>query len=662
MSDELNVINEDEKSGRGLRKVYVTAGVVGVIMLILVSALTIASPGDDASSTGACHSESCHLLGDQLNATVNAAEQPCANFYRFVCSGRPRNVTPVRDKWETVREAFYKVESNPRIPFKGQTEAQKFLTFYLSCYRSLAPGSSSIKNLKRFLHYFDFPWPKVHVNTLHAFDLLIRMELDFNIGAFFRFGISLKRKNAWDFSLKPPKPSNFLYSSTRKEKYRRYLDKVVKMMGGGIKHSGTVDAIIQMESDLFELAVLERKQRVHIKNLALLTKVVTPQVWMETFSKYYILSQFLGNHTMVITSPEYFRRLFSALAKKEGALYLGWRLLRFGGCFTNEIRALEETNQMSVDTCSHPVYDPRDFCKDYASRMMLPQYLAFLTEALTSRQEISGVSVIVENVHREIIKGLSLNPWLDNATRTVALSKLNSIEIALPVIGEKRNKSTFSVPDMGADFLGNWVRVVPEAGFPARDYQIDEAIKRLYDDDIQYNAQSNTLHVPIGSMKLPFHATDLPASATYASCGRVVAHELLHSLDDDGHWWSEEFTEIHNARAACYVRLYEMIGNVTNSTTQEDVIDSAAVRYAYAAFKAALPLDRVSNTLGGLEPFNAEQTFFITYCYSFCDQQHGEGAMEYRCNIPLMNMEEFAHAFSCGPKDAMNPSQKCYFW
>lgn len=709
MSDELNVINDEDKRSLGItkNKMYVTAGAVGacIVVLMLLSLASIGSKrsGDELgfgnsliNVAGTCRSSSCNQLSSKLNESISANDTPCQNFYRYVCSGKQREHvvtqrqtalegTTFGEAWvaEKLKEAFRKVEANPKIPIRSQSDAQKFLTFYLSCYHSLAPGTRSVKSIKHYLHNFNFTWPKVKISEISSFDLLVRMELDFNIGAFFRFGISLKRQNAWDFTLKPPKISKFIFSPTRKENYKRYLEKVVRTMGGGLKHGSIVEAIAKIEEELFELAVMEKKQRVHLKNLSLLTPTISPQTWMDTFSKYFVLSKFLENHTMVITSPEYFRKLFNSLSKKEGALYLGWRMFRFGSCFTNEFRALEESVDMNVDSCSHPVSDAREFCREYASKTMLPQMIAFATESLTSREEVRAVVDIVDNVKREIMKGLHLNPWLDNSTKVIATQKIQRARLVLPEIGFRLENATIpTFPDLGADFLENWVRVVPRAGFPARDYEIEEAVRKFYDDHVKYDVYGNELHLPIGSTKGPLYSAELPVSAIYAVLGRIIAHELLHGLDAQGRdidsngqalaWWSEDFVDTYNAKAACYVNLYENVSNYTNNTIQEDVIDNAAVRYAYAAFKTALPTDKVANVLGGLTNFTPDQTFFVTYCHNFCEKttDHPEahaGWTKYseaqnRCNGPLMNMEEFAHAFSCNPQDPMNPIKKCYLW
>lgn len=706
MSDELNVINEEEK-GRGVtkNKMYVTAGAVGacVVVLMLLSVASVGSKrGNDEMGfasrqinvAGTCRSHACNQLSTKLNETMSLQEAPCQNFYRFVCSGKRENVAAQTRaaaaegtfgaSWvsDTLKESFRKVEANPKIPVRLQTEAQKFLTFYLSCYHSMAPGSRSVRSLKHYMHMFNYSWPKVKIHEKDSFDLLVRMELDFNIGAFFRFGISLKRQNAWDFTLKPPKISKFMFAPTRKENYRKYLEKVVKAMGGGLKHGSIVESIAKFEEELFELAVMERKQRVHLKNLSLLTPTIGPEVWMETFSKYFVLSKFLDNHTMLITSPEYFRKLFNSLSKKDGALYLGWRIFRFGSCFTHEFRALEESLEMNVDACSHPVSDAREFCKEYASKMMLPQMVAFATESLTSKEEVRSVVDIADTVKTEILKGLNINPVLDNSTKLTAMQKVRHTRLLLPQIGFRaENSSATAFPDLGADFLENWVHVVPRAGFPAREYEVEEAVKKLYENRVKYDVYGNELHLPVASTKGPLYSADLPGSTIYAVLGRVIAHELLHGLDALGRevnngesklWWTEEFSESYNAKAACYANQYENASNYTNSTLQEDIIDNAALRYAYAAFKAALPSDRVANVLGGLSTFNPDQTFFITYCHNFCEgtadhpEAHG-GSTKHseahsRCNMPLMNMEEFAHAFSCSLQDPMNPAKKCTLW
>lgn len=703
MSDELPVIEED-KPRRNLNKIYITAGILGgcILVLFMTSGVAVGShvtkgngsSGRGAASTslnvnGVCRSRPCHVLGERLNISLSSSEQPCSNFYRFVCGGRNSSrpsgadTLGIDEKWtdNALHKAFHKVGNNPQVPVKGQTEAQKFLAFYLSCCHSLAPRAHNVKSLRRFLQFFNFSWPKVRVNQPHAFDLLVRMELEYNTGAFFRFGISLKRVNAWDFTLKPPKMSKFVYSPSRKESYTNYVDKVVKLMYRGMKHSSMANAISSMEEELFQLAVMQDKQRISVHSLNQLTPTIPPVVWMKTFGKYFALSKFFENHTILVRSPQYFRLLFNSLSKKEGALYLGWRIVRHAGCFTHQLRALEEATQLNVDSCSQPLRKTRSFCRLYASRMMMPQFLAFTTESLTNRDQVQSVRTIVENVQRSISTGISLNPWLDDTTRTAALQKLNNIRHVFPEIGVA-NESRLMFPDMGPDFLQNWARVAPNANIQPSDTAVGDAVKRLYQDHVRYDAFNNELHIPVSSTKLPFSSSELASSANYALLGRIVAHEILHSLDAQGRnvdgtgrstlWWSKNFTDVYNARAACYEGRHVGVRNYTKATTVEDIMDSAAVRYAYGAYKTAPLRDKLGGVLEGLEGFNAQQTFFVSYCYRFCDDSpdyvgaHG-GTAEYserenRCNLPLINMEEFSHAFSCTPKDPMDPSHRCYLW
>ncbi|KAK8783738.1 hypothetical protein V5799_009894 [Amblyomma americanum] len=68
--------------------------------------------------------------------------------------------------------------------------------------------------------------------------------------------------------------------------------------------------------------------------------------------------------------------------------------------------------------------------------------------------------------------------------------------------------------------------------------------------------------------------------------------------------------------------------------------------------------------------------FFISSCYKWCTVEaamHGRSAgpadeadtikfyspMHMRCNVPLMNMPEFAEHFRCAPGTVMNPSARC---
>ncbi|KAL1423728.1 hypothetical protein MTO96_020795 [Rhipicephalus appendiculatus] len=150
MSDELNVINDEDK-GRGVtkNKMYVTAGAVGACVVVLML-LSVASIGSKKANdemgfvnrqinvAGTCRSQACEQLSTKLNESLSPKEAPCQNFYRFVCSGKQNSVVAQRQtalqessfgsSWviETIKESFRKVESNPKIPVRSQTDAQKF--------------------------------------------------------------------------------------------------------------------------------------------------------------------------------------------------------------------------------------------------------------------------------------------------------------------------------------------------------------------------------------------------------------------------------------------------------------------------------------------------------------------------------------------------------
>ncbi|XP_064480602.1 endothelin-converting enzyme 1-like [Ornithodoros turicata] len=672
MSDELHVLHDEDKPGRNLNKIYFTVGVLSGCILVLFStcAVAISSHVAPNASTlnvnGTCHTHPCHLLRQRLNASLNPSQQPCTNFYRFVCSRNGSDQLAGQmafdQIWteEALHKAFHKVDDNPWMPSTGQTDAQKFAAFYLSCCRILSPHAHNVKSLKQFLRFFNFSWPKVRANQTQAFDLIVRMELQYNMGVFFRFGISLKRANAWDFTLKPPRMSKFIYSPTRKEKYVMYLDKLVKLMSRAKRHVSIVDSILRMEEELYQLALLQDKQRVDIRNLASLTPGIGPGMWIETFGKYFALSKFFTNHTVVIRSSRYFQALFSSLSHKEGALYLGWRVARFAGCFTHQVRTLEEAVQLNFDSCSQPIHKPKHFCRAVASKLMLPQLVAFATSALTSQEEVQGVHTIVENVRKSIVNGITLNPWLDNQTKIMGLEKLKKIRYLFP---EMDNTTVTELPDMGPDFLQNWIHVAARGS--AGNINVEGRIKRLYQEQVHFDIFKNQLHVPVSATKLPLYSDQLPASANYGRLGQLVANGILRSLDAQGKavdergrknlWWSQNFTNIYKGRRACFARSYNATSKSNKANIVEDVINSAAIRYAYSAYKAVE--DKTDGAI--LEGFSADQTFFLSYCHAFCDNvKDGEN----RCNKPLANTEEFSRAFVCRPNDPMSPSDRCYLW
>lgn len=97
----------------------------------------------------------------------------------------------------------------------------------------------------------------------------------------------------------------------------------------------------------------------------------------------------------------------------------------------------------------------------------------------------------------------------------------------------------------------------------------------------------------------------------------------------------------------------------------ENLADFVGAIEAYEAFRS-LPADERDVVVPGVS-YSPDQQFFVSRCSNWCgyeplrpDDRYVDN--KFRCNVPMMNMPEFASAFNCPLNSKMNPEQKCSFW
>jgi neprilysin len=121
----------------------------------------------------------------------------------------------------------------------------------------------------------------------------------------------------------------------------------------------------------------------------------------------------------------------------------------------------------------------------------------------------------------------------------------------------------------------------------------------------------------------------------YASIGYVIGHEIIHGFDDMGRlydnignindWWHPETAIAFTEKKKCII---EQFGNYKDESTNltlngingqgENMADTAGLKLAYRAYKAAVEKLQINDpTLPGL-PFTPEQLFWLTSAQTWC--------------------------------------------
>jgi putative endopeptidase len=280
--------------------------------------------------------------------------------------------------------------------------------------------------------------------------------------------------------------------------------------------------------------------------------------------------------------------------------------------------------------------------------------------------------------------------WMSPETKQQALTKLHGIRNKIGYPDKWRDYSSVNI--VRGDFLGDIERCaefehrrdIAKVGKPVDHGEWDISPVTV---DAYYNPQMNDINFPAGVLQPPLYDAKLDDAPNYGDTGGTIGHELTHGFDDEGsqfdatgnlkNWWTKEDREKFEKRTKCVSDQYSKYVVVEDVhingllTMGEDVADLGGEILAYIAWKDAAKDDNLQ-PVDGLTP---EQRFFIGFAQWDCANERPEdlrvraqtdphSPAEYRINGVVVNMPEFAKAFSCRAGQPMTklPETVCRVW
>jgi len=293
----------------------------------------------------------------------------------------------------------------------------------------------------------------------------------------------------------------------------------------------------------------------------------------------------------------------------------------------------------------------------------------------------------IEAAMGERIRGLD---WMSPETKQQALAKLANIRNKIGYPDKWRDYSSLTITH--DDFAGNIQRGaefeqhrdISKIGQPVDHGEWDISPATV---DAYYNPQMNDINFPAGVLQPPLYDPKMDDAPNYGDTGGTIGHELTHGFDDQGsqfdakgnlkNWWTKDDREKFDARTKCVADQYSryvMVDDVHINgelTLGENVADLGGEILALMAWKDATK-DKKLQPIDGLTP---EQRFFVGFAQWDCANMRDEdlrvramtdphSSAQYRINGVVVNMPEFAHAFSCKAGQPMvKPSDKvCKVW
>ncbi|HLT38497.1 MAG TPA: M13 family metallopeptidase, partial [Enhygromyxa sp.] len=297
---------------------------------------------------------------------------------------------------------------------------------------------------------------------------------------------------------------------------------------------------------------------------------------------------------------------------------------------------------------------------------------------------------MIERINAAMEASFPKLAWMDETTRGRAKQKIAAMKrkIGYPDSWRDYADVQFTATDHLANVLAEKTahhkREVGKIGQPVdkAEWLMPAPLVNAY-----YNPTNNEIAFPAGILQPPFFDAEQPMVMNFGGIGAVAGHELTHGFDDEGRkydatgrltqWWEPQVAEAFEQRVACVVGQYDryqaMPGKHVNGelTAGENIADIGGVKEAYFAYQAW------AAERGGdpavVEGMSNEQVFFVAWAQNWCQHitepalerrletdPHSPG--EFRAIGPLVNLPEFAAAFSCAEGTAMNPVDRCEIW
>ena len=314
---------------------------------------------------------------------------------------------------------------------------------------------------------------------------------------------------------------------------------------------------------------------------------------------------------------------------------------------------------------------------------------AFVRKVFTPELKKSTLAM-VDGIEAAMESRLKALDWMSAETKKQALTKLHGIRNKIGYPDKWRDYSSIRVER--GDFEGN-VRRAAAFEFGRQLAKIGKPVDRgewgMTPPTVNayFDPQMNDINFPAGVLQPPLYDAKMDDAPNYGNTGGTIGHELTHGFDDEGRqydahgnlkdWWTKDDAEKFAARAKCVSDQYGAYVAVddlrvkSDLTLGEDVADLGGEILGYAAWKEAVK----GRKLGDRDGLTPDQRFFVGFAQWACENARPEQEREwaltnphsparYRINGVVVNMPEFARAFSCKAGAPMTkPAAKtCAVW
>ncbi|XP_075559866.1 neprilysin-1-like [Dermacentor variabilis] len=629
-----------------------------------------------------CDSNACRDTGEDLRKNVAWSLSPCADFYEYVCTSNrfPTNVYDhaVTQYLREVRSVIRKYED---LGFFSRTAMSKKITrFFATCQSShvdlpswrsqledtwkhlqLAGDAEAVESMlatfSRVLEIF----PVVHVAVLEASHKTCVV-------------LSRPHDNGADRIFHVP----HAFSTS----FRHFAADLLGHKGKiNDDISDLISSAAKVESELQKYSGPRGEQYYHVNEYG---DVPASEIGEDSaaFDWTSYLRKFLSgavsvkaDSCVIVKSPAYVKHLvkvFGKVSKNDVRSFLKLRaamaLMPFRKLADNPKK--EEIEKLCT-LATYKLYQYA-FLKEFNDTYLLAvafgvhrnlvtmkgSYKHVITEALPISKGRTEVDEALSNIK---VKYFQIMKDVDSYYSGIAMTPTKEIARSY-------------VQGMGS-MTKPWLRVVVASGGKIQENHLNVR----WDFDVD----TSTLLVPVSISHLK-QKEDKEFFLESASLGGAMVQFFYEAFHERALFSSNGSThDVHNNATAIACLEKQYASKAVNNTKVHGqrvlrtvAADNAIVPVLHRVFKTSLHLRNIEfvnyksleMSLANLPDVDADQLFFLMYGQTLCEPHEDTSRIleqapwppaKIRLNTALANYPEFANAFSCGNRTAMNPKKRC---
>ncbi|XP_042142972.1 neprilysin-1-like [Ixodes scapularis] len=398
----------------------------------------------------ACFTPDCYDFPRELSMAMNVAEDPCTDFYQFVC-GRWSKVHPVdKNQFTSLqRKIFFSLYDDIRKgPWNQQSAREKSAIALSMCEDIFINRQEYLDDLRNVLSQHQLGWPDIPDTDVDVLDVLVGLALDADIHLLFQMKLvpNFKQDDRLILSLSQS-PSLILWFQTRAlhlagPSLGEALLQVANALGSGQDYTALVESLLKTDTNLMSMYFEGRDKDLigysQFQELGDLTSGrISSERWLEAVNRHLpqeaqMTAQnelyIIGTACLAVTS-----RFLNKYARETHRLrsFLGWHVVRTllplaSYRLTKKLMGESSEPQMAItylESCIGRVSD----IAPYALAHFF--FGKFLTETALRTAES-----LVNGIREASLLSFRNLSWMEEGTRREALHKLASLHkvVAFP--------------------------------------------------------------------------------------------------------------------------------------------------------------------------------------------------------------------------------------